>query len=47
MSVAPVTGTLRIGGSEHRLSVAANQQLDLIDEQFVCTADPGLVLPTT
>lgn len=47
MSVVPVEGTLQIGEVAHAIVIAANQQFELIDGQFKCTSDPGLVLPTT
>ena len=47
MSVTAVSGTLRTPTASYDLTVAANEQLDLIDGRFVSVRQPGIIPPTT
>jgi hypothetical protein len=47
MTVAGVSGTLRTPTTSYDHTVAANEQLDLIDGRFVGVRKPGFIPPTT
>lgn len=47
MSARSVSGTLRTPTVNYNLVIAANEQLDLIDNSFVSVRKPGLIPPTT